>query len=48
MCSVPFSRQSTAAVEISRILERSQKESRAVDTESLCIIAGQKVTIEFS
>ncbi len=31
------------AVEVTRILERCFKESRAVDTESLCIIAGQKV-----
>lgn len=30
-------------VEVNRILERCQKEARAVDTESLCIIAGQKV-----
>ena len=26
------------------MLERCQKESRAIDTESLCIIAGQKVS----
>lgn len=32
------------AVEVTRILERCQKESRAVDTESLCIIAGVKVS----
>jgi len=36
-------RQSSMCVEVTRILERCQKESRAVDTETLCIIAGQKV-----
>eukprot|EP00731_Ephydatia_muelleri_P023111 Em0015g694a len=36
-------RHSAQATEIGRILERCLKESRAVDTESLCIIAGQKV-----
>ena len=33
----------TTATEINRILERCQKESRTVDTESLCIIAGKKL-----
>ena len=36
-------RQSSLSVEVGRVLERCQKEARAVDTESLCIIAGQKV-----
>lgn len=38
-----FYRHSAHATEINRILERCLKESRAIDTESLCIIAGQKV-----
>jgi len=37
------SRITTTAVELNRVLERCQKESRAVDVESLCIIAGEKV-----
>lgn len=36
-------RQTSLSVEVNRILEKCQKEARAVDTESLCIIAGQKV-----
>ena len=36
-------RPSSQATEIGRTLERCFKESRAVDTESLCIIAGEKV-----
>lgn len=36
-------RPSSVATEIGRTLERCFKESRAVDTESLCIIAGEKV-----
>ena len=36
-------RVTTTAVEMNRVLERCQKESRAVDVESLCIIAGEKV-----
>ncbi|XP_052077731.1 exosome complex component RRP45-like isoform X1 [Mytilus californianus] len=36
-------RMSDQGVEINRILERCLKESRCVDTESLCIIAGEKV-----
>ena len=38
------SRQTSLSVEVNRILEKCQKEARAVDTESLCIIAGQKVS----
>ena len=37
-------RPSSYATEITRILERCIKESRAVDTETLCIIAGEKVS----
>nr|ACH87550.1 exosome component 9 [Platynereis dumerilii] len=36
-------RQSDAGVELTRILERCIKESRCVDTESLCIMSGVKV-----
>lgn len=36
-------RPSTKAVEIQRIVERGLKDSRAVETESLCIVAGEKV-----
>jgi exosome complex component RRP45 len=32
-----------AAVEVLRVVERALKESRAVETESLCIVAGEKV-----
>lgn len=36
-------RPSAQGTEVSRTLERCLKESRAIDTESLCIIAGEKV-----
>ena len=36
---------SDQGVEINRILERCLKESRCVDTESLCIISGDKVIL---
>lgn len=36
-------RPSKQTVEINRLLERSLRESRAVDTESLCILAGRLV-----
>lgn len=39
-------RPSPVATEVARMLERCLKESRAVDTESLCIIAGEKVRFE--
>ena len=38
-------RQSEMSTELTRILERCIKESRCVDTESLCIMAGVKVII---
>ncbi|XP_064392820.1 exosome complex component RRP45-like [Halichondria panicea] len=41
--SFEVGRPSSVATVITRTLERCVKESRAVDTESLCIIAGQKV-----
>ena len=39
MCGRP----SDLAVEIDQVLDRCYKQSRAVDTESLCIVAGEKV-----
>ena len=39
-------RSSPVATEVARMLERCLKESRAVDTESLCIIAGEKVCVD--
>lgn len=38
----PFHRQDQAEVLLSRILEKTIRRSGALDTESLCIIAGQK------
>ena len=32
-------------MELARIIERGIKDSRALDTEALCIIAGEKVRI---
>lgn len=39
-------RPSDAAVELGRMMERNLRESRAVDTEGLCIVAGVKVRSE--
>ena len=36
-------RPSELATEVGQILERCYKQSRAVDRESLCIVAGEKV-----
>jgi len=36
-------RRNTAQVELGRIVERGLRESRAIDTEALCIVAGKKV-----
>ena len=36
-------RPSPLAIELRRVLERGLKECRAVDCESLCIVAGEKV-----
>lgn len=36
-------RPSDRAVEIGRIIERSVRDSRAIDTEALCIISGERV-----
>ncbi len=42
---VIVNRSSPIATETTRILERCYKECRAIDTESLCIIAGLKVQL---
>lgn len=34
---------SDKAIELSRVVERAIKESRAIDTEALCVVAGEKV-----
>ena len=34
------------AIEIGRIVERSLRESRAIETEGLCTMAGEKVSFE--
>ena len=39
-------RPSPLATELGQILERCYKDSRAVDTESLCIIAREKVEVK--
>src|SRR4051794_24668796 len=36
-------RQSSYGVELGRVVERGLRESRAIDTEALCIVAGEKV-----
>ena len=36
-------RPSSQAIEINQFVERCFRESRAIDMESLCIIAGEKV-----
>ena len=38
-----YYRPSGLAIEIDQVLDRCYKQSRAVDTESLCIVAGEKV-----
>lgn len=43
--SVLFCRISDEEVLISRMLEKALRRSRAVDTEGLCILAGEKVHI---
>lgn len=36
-------RPSIDSVELGRVVERALKDSRAIDTEALCIMAGEKV-----
>ena len=38
-------RLSDFGVEINRLLERCLKESRCLDTESLCIVSGERVSL---
>lgn len=40
---MPFNRISTTSIEIARIIERGLRQSKSIDTESLCIVAGSKV-----
>ncbi|EGG14605.1 Putative exosome complex exonuclease RRP45 [Cavenderia fasciculata] len=40
---VDIGRSNPAELELGRLVERGLKESRAIDTEALCIVAGQKV-----
>lgn len=41
--SFQANRPSDKAVELSRVVERGIKDSRAIDTEALCLVAGEKV-----
>lgn len=43
--SLQGGRMSAQGIEIQRIIERSFRDSRAVDTEALCIVAGEKVRV---
>ena len=36
-------RPSEFAIELGRVVERGLRESRAIDTEALCLVAGEKV-----
>jgi exosome complex RNA-binding protein Rrp42 (RNase PH superfamily) len=36
----------SAAAELTSVIERQLKESRAIDTEALCIVAGEKVCVQ--
>lgn len=38
-----YSRQSELLVKLNRLLERCLRNSKCVDTESLCVVAGEKV-----
>lgn len=40
-----FRRMTNEGVEINRLIDRVLKESRPIDTESLCVLAGEKVCI---
>lgn len=41
--SFEVGRPSEVAIELGRIIERGLRESKAIDTEALCIISGEKV-----
>ena len=43
MCGV----SGEAALEVTRLVERALRDSRAVDLEALCVLAGQKVPVAF-
>ena len=38
-----FHRQSDLLVKLNRLLERCLRNSKCIDTESLCVVAGEKV-----
>lgn len=40
---LPFFRMTEFGTELNRFMERCYVESRAIDVESLCIVAGEKV-----
>ena len=42
-CCAQEGRPSIDSVELGRVVERALKDSRAIDTEALCIMAGEKV-----
>lgn len=42
-CSCFFHRQTDEEVLVSRLIEKAMRRSRALDTEGLCIVAGEKV-----
>lgn len=44
-CFLSFSRSTEFSIELNRFMERFYVESRAIDVESLCIVAGEKVCI---
>lgn len=39
----PIFRQSELLVKLNRLLERCLRNSKCIDTESLCVVAGEKV-----
>lgn len=47
MLIIDFIRVTAHGIETIRVIERGLRESRAVDTEALCIIAGEKVHINY-
>ena len=41
-------RPGEAAIELARLVERSLRETRAIDQEALCVLAGRKVRVRES
>ncbi len=39
-------RPGEAAIELARLVERSLRETRAIDQEALCVLAGRKVGVK--